>query len=68
MSMVDDEGLVDFAAGGGKSIFYNASEVDLLGESGDRTDGRDLITEAADAGVRVAQTKEEFMDLVFSDG
>ena len=68
MSMVDDEGLVDFAAGGGKSIFYNASEVDLLGESGDRTDGRDLITEAADAGVRVAQAKEQFMDLDFSDG
>lgn len=68
MSMMGDDGRVDFAAGGGKGSFYNASEVDLLGESGDRTDGRDLIAEAAEAGVTIAQTKEEFMDLDFSNG
>lgn len=66
--MTGDDGWVDFAAGGGKVNFYNESEVDLLGVRGNRMDGRDLIAEAADAGVTIAQTKEQFLGLDFSNG
>lgn len=68
MSMTGDDGWVDFAAGGGKANFYNETEVDLLGVSGNRVDGRDLIAEATDAGVTIAQTKQEFLNLDFSTG
>ncbi|CAM9215059.1 unnamed protein product, partial [Laminaria digitata] len=68
MSMTGDDGWVDFAAGGGKANFYNETEVDLLGVSGNRVDGRDLIAEASDAGVTIAQTKQEFLNLDFSTG
>lgn len=66
--MVGEDSWVDFAAGGGKSNFYNSTEVDAMGEPGNRADGRDLIAEAADAGVMTAQTKDEFMALDFEDG
>lgn len=65
--MTGDSSWVDFAAGGGKANFYNESEVDLLGVRGNRMDGRDLIAEAADTGVTVAQTKQEFLDIDFSN-
>ncbi|CAM9237306.1 unnamed protein product [Scytosiphon promiscuus] len=68
LAMVGSDPWVDFAAGGGKSNFYNSTEVDAMGEFGDRADGRDLIAEAADAGVMTAQTKDEFMALDFEDG
>ena len=67
MSMVGDDAWVDFAAGGGKVNFYNATEVDATGEPGARVDGRDLLVEASDAGVMVAQTRDEFMALDFKD-
>ncbi|CAM9760274.1 unnamed protein product [Ectocarpus sp. 6 AP-2014] len=68
LSMVGDDAWVDFAAGGGKANFYNATELDAMGESGNRVDGRDLIAEASTAGVMTAQTKDEFMALDFEDG
>lgn len=67
MSMVGDNAWVDFAAGGGKVSFYNSTEVDATGEPGARVDGRDLIAEANEAGVMVAQTRDEFMALDFED-
>lgn len=67
MAMTGDDARVDFAAGGGRGNFFNASEVDVLGESGKRTDGRDLIAEAVEAGVTIVLTKEELMDLDSSD-
>ncbi|CAN0547312.1 unnamed protein product [Ectocarpus sp. 8 AP-2014] len=66
--MVGDDAWVDFAAGGGKANFYNATELDAMGESGNRVDGRDLIAEASTAGIMTAQTKDEFMALDFEDG
>lgn len=66
--MTDDDAWVDFAAGGDRSNFFNSTQVDLAGESGNRLDGRDLITEASAAGVITAQTKDEFMALDFEDG
>lgn len=66
--MVGDDAWVDFAAGGGKANFYNATEVDWMDEPGNRVDGRDLIAEAGAAGVMTAQTKDEFMALDFEDG
>lgn len=66
--MTGEDGRVDFAVGGGKGNFYNDSAVDLLGVSGNRMDGRDLIAEAAAAGVTVAQTKQEFLDIDLSNG
>ncbi|CAM9493358.1 unnamed protein product [Ectocarpus sp. 13 AM-2016] len=68
LSMMGDDAWVDFAAGGGKANFYNATELDAMGESGNRVDGRDLIAEASAAGVMTAQTKDEFMALDFEDG
>lgn len=68
MSMVGDDAWVDFAAGGGKANFYNSTEVDATGEPGNRVDGRDLIAEANDAGVVIAQTRDEFVALDFEDG
>lgn len=68
MSMSGDHPWVDFAAGGGKRSFYNETEVDIMGNSGSRIDGRDLLAEAADAGVMTAQTRDEFMNLDFEDG
>lgn len=65
--MTGEGNLVDFAAGGGKANFYNESEVDLLGVRGNRMDGRDLIGEAADAGVTIAQTKQKFLEIDFSN-
>lgn len=66
--MAGDDAWVDFAAGGGKASFYNSTELDAMGESGSRVDGRDLIAEARTAGVMTAQTKDEFMALDFEDG
>lgn len=68
LSMTGDDPWVDFAAGGGKANFYNSTEEDATGEFGNRADGRDLIAEAAAAGVMTAQTKDEFMALDFEDG
>lgn len=68
MAMTGDDNWVDFAAGGGKAMFYNSSEVDLAGTAGNRMDGRDLIAEAADDGITVVQTKEAFLDIDFSEG
>lgn len=62
-----DDAWLDFAAGGGRHNFYNASEVDLLGASGKRMDGRGRIAEEAEAGAMIVQTKEELMDLDLSD-
>ena len=58
-----DDAFVDIAMGGGRRNFFNETEVDIIGEAGDRTDGRDLMKEAMDAGVKVAQTSDELMDL-----
>lgn len=67
MAMTGDDTRVDFAIGGGRGNFFNASVVDMLGKSGNRTDGLDLISEAAEAGVRIVRTKKELMDLDFSN-
>lgn len=68
MSMTGDHPWVDFAVGGGKTNFYNSTEADAAGEFGSRVDGRNLVSEAADAGVMTAQTKDEFMALDMEDG
>lgn len=67
MAMTGDDARVDFATGGGRGNFFNASEVDMLGESGNRTDGLDLISEAVEAGVRIVRTKGELMYPDFSN-
>lgn len=61
--MVGDDAFVDIAIGGGRQNFFNETEVDIIGEAGYRTDGRDLIEEAMDAGVKVTQTADELTAL-----
>ncbi|CAN0179791.1 unnamed protein product [Ascophyllum nodosum] len=68
MSMSGDDAFVDFAMGGGKGSFYNSTEVDLMGEAGDRKDGRNLVEEARDMGFQVTETRKEFESLDYSTG
>lgn len=68
MSMIGDDAWVDFAAGGGKGKFYNGTEADTMINTGNRLDGRNLLSEAADAGVTITETRSEFLGLDSVDG
>jgi len=54
------EGFVDIAMGGGRRHFLPAETVDDEGSSGRRTDGRDLVAEAQEAGARYAFDSDSF--------
>ena len=51
-------GVVDIALGGGRRHFLPAETVDDEGENGRRTDGRNLIAEAAEFGAQYAWNAE----------
>lgn len=56
-------GAVDFAMGGGRRNFIDASTTDPEGKTGRRGDGRDLIDEATAAGIQYAWNDETFAAL-----
>lgn len=61
--MIGDDAFIDVAIGGGRRSFFNSTDVNFYGESGDRTDGRNLIEEAKDAGVLTASNSSDFSAL-----
>lgn len=58
--MIGENAFVDLAMGGGRRSFFNVSELDFEGESGERLDGRNLIEEAEAAGIITVGNTEEF--------
>ena len=42
--------------------------MDRFGEAGVRTDGLDLFQKAIDAGVQIAETRDEFLSIDCSTG
>lgn len=51
----------DLAMGGGRAFFMTNLQADgETGEKGKRGDGRDLLKEAADKGLRLIQSREQF--------
>lgn len=55
----------DLAMGGGRGFFMTNLQADgETGEKGLRADGRDLLKEAGDKGIRVVQSREQFDALV----
>ena len=53
-----DAGVIDFAMGGGRQMFFPEGTMDDEGKEGDRTDGGDLIQRAKDAGYQYAWNTE----------
>ena len=56
-------GTIDIALGGGRRHFLPKEAEDQEGKNGRRTDGRDLIAEAAEAGAQFAWDDETFATL-----
>ncbi len=56
-------GTVDVAMGGGRRHFITTYVTDAEGQSGKRTDGRNLAEEAQEIGAQYVQTEEEFLAL-----
>ena len=56
-------GVVDVAMGGGRRHFLPQDATDAEGQPGRRTDGRDLVQEARDAGAQVVFASDDFAAL-----
>lgn len=56
-------GVIDVAMGGGRRHFLPQDATDAEGQPGRRTDGRDLVQEARDAGAQVVFASDDFAAL-----
>ncbi|MFD1795760.1 alkaline phosphatase [Paracoccus aurantiacus] len=60
-------GVIDIALGGGRAAFLPDSVTDSEGKAGKRTDGRNLIDEAKDAGAQVVFGEDDFTALTMGN-